>query len=124
MAIEEVPLVDATTGKGLYVGADASIVMTIYQADGTTPQDVTGWTIELDIRRSDMSNDPAKLTETASLTTPLTGIVTFSISASQVSADIFPENEWSGRYSVWRTDTGSRQPLRYGDVTITRTTQV
>ena len=115
-------LVDATSGDTLYVGADHSVPMTIYQSDGVTPQDITGWTIVLDIRKKDTSS-AALLSSTAALTTPASGICTFTLSATDLSASVFTGDDWRGRYSVWRTDSGSKQPLRSGDVTIKRTTR-
>jgi len=111
------------TGETLFVGGDFSIPFTVYQSDGSTAQNITGWTVVLDIRRRDTSNTPPLLTVTATPTTPISGVCTFALSAEDLDADVFTGDEFQGRYSIWRTDTGSRVPLRYGDCVINRTTQ-
>jgi hypothetical protein len=52
-----------------YVGEDKVFAFTIYQksADGTlttTPQDITGWSLKWELRRSDSEADPAIITKT------------------------------------------------------------
>jgi hypothetical protein len=117
-------LVDHTTSMGLFVGADMAVEYT------DTDEDMTGWTIVLDIRKADTSADPAKLSKTgvASGTynvTPAsnTQTFTFTLSDDDLAASVFPGDDWTGRYSIKRTDTGVEMPLRYGAVTITRVTQ-
>lgn len=128
---EEAALVDATSEQGLYVGADQSVELTVYSNSAkTTIQDVTGWTILLDIRRKDTSASPALLSKTGTVSgvfnaTPASNTqkVTFTLSDDDLAATIFTGDEFEGRYSIWRTDAGSEQPLRFGDCTITRLTR-
>ena len=115
-------LEDATTGETLFVGGDFTIPFTVYTSGGVTPQNITGWTIVLDIRKRD-SSGTVLLTTTATLTTPVSGLCTFTLDADDLSYETFTGDEFEGRYSIWRTDTGSRVPLRYGDCVINRTTQ-
>lgn len=130
MAIEGA-LVDATSEEGLYVGADHSVEVTVYaNAAKTTIKEITGWTIVLDIRTKDTASS-AKLTKTGTVSGVFnsspgsnTQKVTFALSDDDLSSTVFTGNEFEGTYSIWRKDDGSEQPLRYGDVTITRTTQV
>lgn len=122
MAIEGA-LVDATTGKGLYIGADMSVVYT----DPT--QDMAGWTLVLDIRQTDTS--PASLASVSGVVSGTynadpalnTQIVTFTLGAAALAASIFPGDDWVGRYSIARTNAGFKQPLRFGPVLLTRVTQ-
>lgn len=129
MAIDDA-LVDATSEEGLYVGADHSVVMTVYSNSAkTTIQDISGWTIVLDIRKKDTTASALlSVTGTVSGTfnaTPASNTqkVTFTLADTDLAATVFTGDEFEGRYSVWRTDAGSEQPLRYGDITITRTTR-
>lgn len=133
MPLEE-SLVDQTTEQGLHVGEDASVEIVIYaDADAeTTILDTSGWTtLTLDIRKKDTSSDPPLLTANGVRagsfhTNPATNTQkwTFTLSDDDLSADIFKGDEFEGRYSIWRKDAGSEKPVRYGDCTITRTTQV
>ena len=116
--------------EGLYVGADQTVTMTVYQSDGETPQNIAGWTILLDIRKRDTSSDPALLSVTGTVSgvynvdpNTNTQVVTFTLTDDNLAASIFPGDDWTGRYSIKRTTAGSEMPLRFGDVTVTRVTQ-
>jgi hypothetical protein len=119
----------ATAGEliGLFVGADHSV---IYSDADDPPTDMAGWTVVLDIRKRDTSasallSATGVVSGTYSATVASnTQIVTFTLTDEDLAAAIFTGNEWHGRHSIKRTDTGFEQPLRYGDVTITRVTQV
>jgi hypothetical protein len=120
MASEEVAL------EGLFVDADGSV---IYSDVSSPLVDMTGWTVVLDIRKKDTSGT-AKLTSTGVVSGAYslvagsnTQIVTFTLTSTDLAASVFPGDDWSGRYSIKRTDVGFKQPLRFGDVTITRVTQ-
>jgi hypothetical protein len=109
--------------EGLYVGADHVIEYT------DTDENMTGWTLVLDIRKSDRAAT-ALLAETGVESgtynaTPASNTQKFSFTLSddELAATIFTGDEWTGRYSIWRTDAGFEQPLRFGDCTITRTTR-
>lgn len=114
--------------EGLFVGADCSVVY----SDASSPLvDMTGWTVVLDIRKKDTAGDPAKLSATGTVSGSYslvaasnTQVVTFTLDDDDLAASVFPGDDWSGRYSIKRTDTDAEQPLAYGDVTITRVTQV
>jgi hypothetical protein len=49
--------------------------------------------------------------------------VRFTLADTDLAASIFKGDDTPLRYSIKRTDNGFEQPLRYGDVTITRVTQ-
>ena len=115
---------------GLYVGADHEAVLTTYTTSAKTAiEDVTGWTIVMDIRTTDRSST-ALLSVTGTVSgvfnaTPAlnTQITTFSLPAALTAKTIFKGDDVPLRASFWRTDTGFKQPLRFGDVALTRTTQ-
>lgn len=121
----------ATEGTldGLFVGADHVVELTVYQDDAATIQDITGWTIVLDIRHSDLGS-PALISKTGTVSgvynsVPATNTqkVSFTITDDDLAASVFPADDKVYRYSIKRTDAGSEQPLRYGDATIVRVTQ-
>lgn len=120
---------------GLFVGADHVVE---YRSDQNPPEDMTGWTIVLDIRRKD-THGTALLTKAM----PVTGTynstpydpnnpasnpqkASCSISDDELSATIFKgdDEKLALRYSIKRTNDGFEQPLRYGDCQIIRVTQV
>ena len=115
---------------GIHAGDDHQVVFTNYtDQDLDTIQDSTGWTIELDIRTRDRS-ETALLNVNGTISGVFnadpdtnTQVTTFSLSAALLATTIFKGDDTPLRYSVWRTDTGFRQPLRYGDVALIRTTQ-
>lgn len=115
---------------GLHVGADHAVVYTNYDTSAlTTIEDVTGWTLVLDVRPTDRSST-ALLSVTGIVSgvfnaSPAlnTQVTTFSLPAALLAKTIFKGDDTPLRYSIWRTDTGFKQPLRYGDVALTRTTQ-
>jgi hypothetical protein len=117
-------LVDSTSGEGLYVGTDAIVEYT------DTDEDMAGWTLVLDIRPADTTST-AKLSKTGVESgtyhaTPASNTQKFSFSLSddELAASIFSGDDWSGRYSIKRTDPGSEAILRFGAVTIKRVTQI
>lgn len=115
---------------GLHVGADHAVVLTNYTTSALTAiEEVTGWTIVLDIRTTDRAS-----TILLSVTGTVSGVfnaspavntqvTTFSLPAALLAKTIFKGDDTPLRFSIWRTDTGFKQPLRFGDVALTRTTQ-
>lgn len=124
-------LEDRTTDEGLYVGADHAVDVYIWaDKDKTTILQSTAWTLlTLDIRTKDTSST-VLLTKNGTRSGTFdadpdtnTEKWTFTITDDDMVATTFTGNEFEGRYSIWRKDAGSEQPVRYGDCTITRTTQ-
>lgn len=129
----ELPLQDVTSEHGLHVGQDAAIDIYIYaDADAeTTILDTSGWTtLTLDIRKKDtssaalVSKDGVRSGSFNANPATNTQKWTFTLSDDDLAATVFTGDEFEGRYSIWRKDAGSEKPVRYGDCTITRTTQV
>ena len=116
-------LVDSTSGDGLFIGSDAIVEYT------DTDVDMTGWTLVLDIRKTDTSST-AKLTKTGVESgtynaTPASNTqkFRFTLSDDELAASIFTGDDWTGRYSIKRTDAGAEAILRYGVATLKRVTQ-
>jgi len=124
-------LLDRDNDEGLYIGADHSVTIRIF-ADKlkTTIIDTGAWTLlTLDIRKKD-TNGAVLLTKNGTRSgtfhaTPGTNteLWTFTLTDDDLAAATFTGDQFIGRYSIWRKDAGSEQPVRYGDCTITRTTQ-
>lgn len=112
MAIEA----NITPDDGWFLGEDKNLVFTIYQADGVTPQNITGWALSYMLKRRVTDLDPAAvLTRTTALgaitlTTPLLGICTVSI-PDDVSDPLVAQLY---HHELKRTDAGSEGVLTYG----------
>lgn len=108
---------DITIDDNLYAGEDKTLAFTIYQADGTTAQNITGWTLSYRWKRSlDDPDADAVLTKTTSsgitLVTPASGQCTVAI------ADTDTDAVAAGPYyhELKRTDDGSETVLTTGSV--------
>ncbi|MDH5244844.1 MAG: hypothetical protein OEW98_00220 [Betaproteobacteria bacterium] len=118
------------TLDGLYVGADHAVVLTVYSDTAqTTCQDIAGWTLVLDIRKTDTA-PTALLSATGVVSGTFdadpavnTQVATFTLSDDDLAAATFPGDDPTRRYSIKRTDAGFEQPVRFGDVTLGRVTQ-
>jgi hypothetical protein len=102
-----------------FVGEDKVYQDTIYQSNGTTPQDITGWGVSFYIH---VYGDPdSKLVSKDNgvvggvvLTTPLLGVLRISVLASD-TASIYPGQY---EYSIDRTDTGNSLVVTRGCFTL------
>ena len=80
-----------------YVGTDKQFQLTVYQADGVTLQDITGWTVSFIIHAY---GDPniVYVTKTVGsgvvLTTPTRGVLTATISATDVTSILPGLYQW------------------------------
>lgn len=117
MAIES----PVTSDDHVFIGEDKSIVFTIYQSDGDTLQDITGWSLSWMLKASLADADvSALLTKTnasgITLTTPTSGVCTVSI------ADTDTDGIAAGRYvhELKRTDSASETVLAYGAFVLRR----
>ena len=128
MAIEGA--LEGENGEVLFVSADHIVEMSIFQADGVTPQDIAGWTIRLDIRTKDVSTRVLFAADGAVSGTfnadPVLNaqVVSWTVSDVDLAATTFKGDDPECRYSVKRTDDGSEQVLRFGAAVLNRTTQV
>lgn len=117
--------------EGLHVGADHVVDMLVWTTKAKTViQEISGWEIVLDVRLSDLSTAPAKLSVTGTVSGVFNALpasntqkVSFALPNAILAKTIFKGDDPYLRYSIWRTDTGTKQPLRYGSATLIRTTQ-
>lgn len=99
-----------------YRGEDVSIVFTQLQADGSTPQNITGWTITFRVATSQYG--AATITKTPTLTTPLSGIFTVQLASADTSSLTQDGADTIYYYDARRTDSGSRTQLFHGTLTV------
>lgn len=112
-----------------FCGEDKVFSYTVYQADGTTPEDVTGWTFDWALRRRNDDADPAVLEKTSVSGISITG--TYNADPAQNTqrvevtiADTDTEDLPAGpyRHSLKRTDDGSETILSFGNAVLQRAT--
>jgi hypothetical protein len=104
-----------TGGDEWFTGEDKSLVFTVYQSDGSTAQDITGWSLSWMLKRHPAEADNAALiTKTTSsgiaLTTPLSGVCTVSIE----DTDTDGLEPGTYRHELKRTGGGVETILSYG----------
>jgi hypothetical protein len=110
---------DIENGDDFYTGEDKTLTVTIYQADGTTAQNITGWTLSYTWKKALSDPDAAAvLTKTTSsgiaLTTPGSGICTITI--ADTDTDALTARTYV--HELKRTDAGSETVLTTGTVVL------
>lgn len=103
-----------TANLSIFRGEDATINFTAYTTDtGSTPQDITGWTLAFTVARKRNSTD--KL-----LTVACSILVAASGTFKAVLADTLTDGLEPGIYfwDVWRTDSDNERCLGYGSFRI------
>lgn len=112
---------DITADDDFYTGEDKSLVFTVYQSDGTTAQNITGWTLSYmwKLRPTD-ADASAVLTKTTTagivLTTPVSGICTVTIDDTDTDS-LTPQTYY---HELKRTNSGSETVLTTGTVLLQR----
>ena len=112
MALEQHISVDGD----FFTGEDKSLIFTVYQADETTAQDISGWSLSWLLKRHRHDADvDALITKTTTgggiaLTTPLTGICTVTV--ADTDTDSIPAGTY--RHELKRTGAGVETILAYG----------
>ncbi len=100
----------------MFTGEDVSFPVTIYQSDGTTPQNISGWALRFVLHPP--SGPPVVTLTTAggeiALTTPLSGLATVTLGAGKTA--LLP----SGDYVCYveRADSGFDAILADGTATL------
>jgi len=107
------------------IGEDKTFAFTIYQKTAasvltSTPQDITGWTLRWDMRRSDSEADPvvlSKVTPAQIVINPGTGgtgyIVIEDIDTDLLSGRVY-------RHAMKRADLGSETVLFFGNALLAK----
>ena len=109
-------LANITAGDEFFRAEDKNIIFTVMQADGVTPQNITGWTITF--RMTLNMGGAAVITKSATLTTPLSGICTVTLASADTTALVA---DTTYLYDLRRTDSGSRSELAFGTIVIQET---
>jgi hypothetical protein len=96
-----------------FVGEDKILEFTVYQSDGITPQNITGWTLEWVLRKA-ASAIAATLSKTTAagitITNALAGICQVAITDDDTVA-LAPGTYF---HTLRRTDSGSETVLAFG----------
>jgi len=96
--------------------ADYSIVLTILQADGVTPVDLTGVTVYGEVR--DARTKALKFNFTSTVTTPLTGMATLSLTSVQTKTLLAGDSLYE--YDFFATIGSKLRRLLYGSLSARR----
>lgn len=101
-----------------FLGEDKSLIFTIYQSDGSTAQNIAGWSMSWMLKRHrDDEDAEALITKTTSsgiaLTTPASGICTVTV--ADTDTETSPEvGEGNYFHELKRTDAGFETVLSFG----------
>lgn len=95
-------------------GEDIPLNVTIYTTDdGTTPQDITGWTLEFNLTKT--RDNPTKLvTKSGSIVSAAAGTATVTL--DDTDTDGLASGEY--KYDIARTNAGYERTLVKGTFTI------
>lgn len=106
---------DITPDDHWFVGEDKIFPFTIYQADGTTRQDITGWALQYTVRDGATHPSPVITKATGGLGITITDadegegeVLILAANSSRLS----PGKYW---HRIKRTDSGSEQNEVHGD---------
>ena len=108
-----------TSSDNIFTGEDKTITFDVTQADGTTPQVMTGWALTWELKASVTGAVQISKTTTAG-TIALSNKFGTNDRATVTIADGDTETVGGGAYyhHLRRTDAGNEQILAYGDVTL------
>ena len=104
-----------------YQGADIPIAFTIYDPDGYTATNITGWTLEANFMPVQTNNTDEELVKIEDdgieLTDAANGEGTITIPAEE--SQEMGAGDWA--FDLWRTDTGTKYPVALGSFTLNET---
>ncbi len=101
-----------------FAGADVDLRFDVVQSDGTTPQTMTGWTLEFVLRETDSGAQVLKKTTTITIGN---GAGTNDRATVPIArADTLDLGQEAYTCALWRTDTGNNVLLAQGPAVITR----
>lgn len=106
---------DITSDAHLTPGEDRTVRWVCKDENGTNISDFTGWTFAfylLPSQRTALTSSDVLLTKTASSLTAPNIDITFAVADT---SDITPRAYF---YELWRTDTGNKIRLAYGQFTL------
>jgi hypothetical protein len=110
-----------------FVGEAKAFPFTIYQEDATgvvttTPQDITGWALRWDLRRSDSEADPVVLTKAIGTGISITNGPLGQGTITLVATDAAALQPRIYRHALKRTDAGSETVLFVGNAVLKKAT--
>lgn len=114
MAIEA----NITKDDGWYLGEDKSLAFTVYQSDGTTPQDMTGWALSWRIKKKRTDADASAI-----LTKTTASGISISTSVATVTVADTDTDALTARgyyHELKRTDAGFEAVLSQGVAVLQR----
>ena len=115
-----------------FLGEDKVLRFTIYDADGETPIDITGWALSFSLRKTDKdATVPALIAKTTEDDTiEIVGTFNIDPEVNTQSVEIqFPSFDTTNlkpiayRYSLKRMDAGFEGILAYGSITLLQATE-
>lgn len=100
----------------MYRGEDKTITYTILQSNGSSPQNITGWTMTFRVASAQWG--AAILTKVPTLTSPTTGECTVQLASADTSSLTQDGLDTTYYFDLRRTDSGSRTELDNGSLVI------
>lgn len=94
-----------------FKGEDKQFIFTVYQSDDVTLQDLSGWTLQWDLRQVPESSVSILSKTPAIDADPATGICTVTIAAAD-TVSLAPGTYF---HTLWRINSGSRSVLSHGN---------
>ncbi len=112
---------NVTASDNVYIGSDKSLTIPIYQSDGKTRQDITGWALSWMLKASIHDADAsAVITKTTvngiTLSSPTTGVCVVTLSA----ADTLSLDPATYVHELKRTTPGSEDVVTDGTFVLKR----
>lgn len=102
----------ATDAFEFVKGEDVQINWTVQTSEtDSTAKNITGWTLEMIIKRKASTSGASEVTTDTQLATPASGTATTTIASADTQA-----LDGDYVYDLWRTDSGARTCLSSGTI--------
>lgn len=105
----------------IYQGSDVTITDTIYEADGFTRKNITGWALEATFAPLDTMTIDDDLTKTIGDGVTITDGVNGVCEIVLLAADTADMRSVDWEWALWRIDAGFKHPLSLGTITVAET---
>lgn len=104
-----------TAEHGWFTNTDHGFVFTVYQADGVSVQDITGWSLSWMVKKKKTDTDVSALINKTTaagiaLTTPSSGVATVTVTDD----DTVSLKDGTFYHELKRTTTGAEVVLAFG----------
>lgn len=122
---------DVTATDKFFMGEDKILEFTVFGSDGVTPLDVSGLSLEWNLRKTDKAADPALLTKGIGSGLTIIGVWNVSpVTNTQRVRVTFVPADTNGlkaniayRHSLKRKDTNNASILSFGSFTLLQATE-